>query len=348
MAAPHPPARPATKPRPRPATPADTAAPAGGGSVDCTAVKAALAKIIVSVQLLAQMRDPASVEGVQSKTIGNFDPDEFLAALHELHALDGQTSVMGDPKAAINAYEDAGAGRQGPVRHQARDPGRDRRVQHARRHDRGVPRPPGGDRRGDGQRPLLTPIPVDTGRMSGYTKDPRVDAYIDALPAWQQDICRRVRDLVHAADPEVQETIKRSVQPYFVLDGNICALLAAKDHVNVFLYDPIAPDPEGIVTAGHDNQTGRTVAYRQGEADQRTRPARDVPPDHRQQPRRRLAQAQGRLTGAGQPMRVTTARTPKMTTSTSAPTRTTDALDGPARRTMAAGSLKPARVLGTV
>ncbi len=102
--------------------------------------------------------------------------------------------------------------------------------------------------------------------MSGYTKDPRVDAYIDGLPDWQQDICRRVRDLVHGADPEVEETIKRSVQPYFVLNGNICALLAARDHVNVFLYDPIAPDPEGIVTAGHDNLTGRTVAYRKGES----------------------------------------------------------------------------------
>ena len=99
-----------------------------------------------------------------------------------------------------------------------------------------------------------------------YVKDPRVDTYIDALPAWQQEICRRVRDLVHEADPEVVETIKRTVQPYFVLDGNIAALLAAKDHVNVFLYDPIAPDPEGIVTAGHDNKTGRAVAYREGEA----------------------------------------------------------------------------------
>ena len=35
-----------------------------------------------------------------------------------------------------------------------------------------------------------------------YDREPRVDAYIDALPEWQQDICRRVRDLVHAADPE--------------------------------------------------------------------------------------------------------------------------------------------------
>ena len=77
-----------------------------------------------------------------------------------------------------------------------------------------------------------------------YTKDARVDAYIDPLPEWQQQICHRVRDLVHAADPAVEETIKRTVQPYFVLEGNICALIAAKGHVNVFLYDgAIVPDP---------------------------------------------------------------------------------------------------------
>ena len=99
-----------------------------------------------------------------------------------------------------------------------------------------------------------------------YVKDPRVDGWIDALPDWQQAICRRVRDLVHEADPEVEETIKRTVQPYFVLDGNVCAFLSAKDHVNVFLYDgAMVPDPEGIITAGHDNKTARTVAYRRGE-----------------------------------------------------------------------------------
>ena len=100
-----------------------------------------------------------------------------------------------------------------------------------------------------------------------YVKDPRVDAYIDVLPGWQQAICREVRDLVHAADPEVTETIKYTDRPYFVLDGNICALLAAKDHVNVFLYDgAIVPDPEGIITGGHENETARTVAVREGEA----------------------------------------------------------------------------------
>jgi len=100
-----------------------------------------------------------------------------------------------------------------------------------------------------------------------YATDPRVDAYIDGLPDWQQAICRRVRDLVHAADDAVTETIKFTNRPYFVLGGNICALLAAKDHVNIFLYDgAIVPDPEGIITSGHDNKTARTVAVRQGES----------------------------------------------------------------------------------
>ena len=99
-----------------------------------------------------------------------------------------------------------------------------------------------------------------------YTTDAGVDAYIEALPEWQQTICREVRDLVHAVDPEVVETTKRKGQPYFVLDGNICALLATRDHVNVFLYDgAIVPDPAGIITGGHDNLTARTVAIYEGE-----------------------------------------------------------------------------------
>jgi hypothetical protein len=101
--------------------------------------------------------------------------------------------------------------------------------------------------------------------MTTYQTDPRVDGYISSLPDWQQVICRRVRDLVHAADPEVLETIKRTNRPYFTLQGNICALLAAKDHINIFIYDPIAPDPESIINQGQDNLTARAIQVRQGE-----------------------------------------------------------------------------------
>jgi hypothetical protein len=107
---------------------------------------------------------------------------------------------------------------------------------------------------------------VERGDIVTDHRDARVDAYINALPEWQQDICSQVRELVHAADPDVRETIKRTVQPYFVLDGNICALLAARDHVNVFLYDGgIVPDPAGVITGGHDNKTARTISIREGD-----------------------------------------------------------------------------------
>ena len=102
--------------------------------------------------------------------------------------------------------------------------------------------------------------------MSNYAVDDRIDAYINGLPTWQRDICQNVRDLVHKADPGVTETIKRSFQPYFVLDGNICALLATKDHVNVFIYDPVAPDPENLINQGRGNKTARSIQIREGDA----------------------------------------------------------------------------------
>jgi hypothetical protein len=112
---------------------------------------------------------------------------------------------------------------------------------------RSEPRSAGPRRRG----PSVGPV---TGRV-----DPRVDDYIGRLPDWQQAICRQVRQLAHTADPQVEETIKRSVQPYFVAHGNIAALLAAKDHVNVFIYDPTVPDPHDIINLGRDNVAARGI-----------------------------------------------------------------------------------------
>ena len=90
--------------------------------------------------------------------------------------------------------------------------------------------------------------------------------YIQRLPDWQQRICQQLRDLIHAADPDVTETIKRSVQPYFVLQGNICANLAAKDHVNLSSTTAASsPTPQAIIISGQTNKTARTISYRQGD-----------------------------------------------------------------------------------
>ena len=49
-------------------------------------------------------------------------------------------------------------------------------------------------------------------------------------------------------------------------NGNVAAFLAARDHVNVFVYDGgIVPDPHGLITAGHDNKTARTIGFREAD-----------------------------------------------------------------------------------
>lgn len=101
--------------------------------------------------------------------------------------------------------------------------------------------------------------------MKFVHSDTRIDDYISTLPAWMQDICNRIRKLIHIAEPEILETIKRTNQPYFMLNGNVCALLGTKDHVNIFIYDPIAADPENIINQGHDNLTARAIQIYQGE-----------------------------------------------------------------------------------
>jgi hypothetical protein len=92
-----------------------------------------------------------------------------------------------------------------------------------------------------------------------------VDEYISSLQPWQQVVSKHVRELIHAAEPDIVEEIKFKNRPYFTLEGNVCALLGTKDHVNVFIYDPIAPDPSGIIKQGHDNTTARSIQLYEGD-----------------------------------------------------------------------------------
>jgi len=90
-------------------------------------------------------------------------------------------------------------------------------------------------------------------------KNSKVDLYIEGLEDWQQEICNAIRALIHEADPDIEEVIKFTNRPYFVHKGNVAALLAAKNHVNIFIYDPIAADPSGLINQGHENATARSI-----------------------------------------------------------------------------------------
>lgn len=60
-------------------------------------------------------------------------------------------------------------------------------------------------------------------------KDPRVDAYIAKSQPFAKPILEHLRNLVHKACPEVEETINRSF-PHFDYKGMMCSMAAFKQH----------------------------------------------------------------------------------------------------------------------
>ena len=62
------------------------------------------------------------------------------------------------------------------------------------------------------------------------TRDPRVDAYIAKSAEFARPILTHLRDVVHAACPDVVETMKWS-SPFFDYHGTLCNMSAFKAHV---------------------------------------------------------------------------------------------------------------------
>ncbi len=60
-------------------------------------------------------------------------------------------------------------------------------------------------------------------------KDPRVDAYIEKAQPFAQPILRHIRKVIHAACPDVEETVKWS-HPHFDYKGIFCGMSSFKEH----------------------------------------------------------------------------------------------------------------------
>jgi uncharacterized protein YdeI (YjbR/CyaY-like superfamily) len=59
--------------------------------------------------------------------------------------------------------------------------------------------------------------------------DPRIDAYIAKAPEFSQPILTYLRQVVHSACPQVEETMKWS-RPHFCYKGMLCGMSAFKAH----------------------------------------------------------------------------------------------------------------------
>lgn len=85
--------------------------------------------------------------------------------------------------------------------------------------------------------------------MSGY--EPRVDAYIAKSAEFAQPILKRLREVVHAACPDVEETLKWST-PHFVYRGDLCAMAAFRQHATFGFH-------KGSLVVGEDSRRGEAM-----------------------------------------------------------------------------------------
>lgn len=84
------------------------------------------------------------------------------------------------------------------------------------------------------------------------TIDPRIDAYIAASPEFARPILLHLRAIVHAACPDVEETIKWS-RPHFQYKGMLCQISAFKEHCVMGFWKGalLFPDMEEKESMGH-------------------------------------------------------------------------------------------------
>jgi hypothetical protein len=79
-------------------------------------------------------------------------------------------------------------------------------------------------------------------------KNPRVDAYMQALENPLKDLWEQIRESVLAVDPAMEEDIKWGA-PTFIYKGNLATFNPrAKKFVNLtFHTGALIPDPEGVL-----------------------------------------------------------------------------------------------------
>jgi uncharacterized protein YdeI (YjbR/CyaY-like superfamily) len=104
-------------------------------------------------------------------------------------------------------------------------------------------------------------------------KDKRINAYIDKAQPFAKPILKKLRELIHKGNPEVEETIKWGM-PFFDYKGPFCNFASFKEHATFgFWKYKLIKDPKGYL---------QDVANKGGDAMGnlgRITSLKDLPPD---------------------------------------------------------------------
>jgi hypothetical protein len=99
-----------------------------------------------------------------------------------------------------------------------------------------------------------------------------LDAKIKSSSDWRGGMLKRLRALIHAADPKVVETLKWAKVsnplgvPVWEHDGILCTGETYKDKVKLtFAAGAALPDPSGLFNSSLDGNVRRAVDFREGD-----------------------------------------------------------------------------------
>jgi hypothetical protein len=93
-----------------------------------------------------------------------------------------------------------------------------------------------------------------------------IDGRIEALRDWRGETLKRVRALIHEADPEVAETWKWRGVPVWEHGGIICTGETYKQVVKLtFARGASLPDPSGLFNSSLEGNVRRAIDIKEGE-----------------------------------------------------------------------------------
>lgn len=109
--------------------------------------------------------------------------------------------------------------------------------------------------------------------MSDESPSALIDAKIAALGDWRGAVLAKIRALIHAADPDVVETVKwrkpsnPAGVPVWEHAGILCTGEVYKGYVKLtFARGAALDDPAGLFNASLDGGTRRAIDIREGDA----------------------------------------------------------------------------------
>ena len=92
-----------------------------------------------------------------------------------------------------------------------------------------------------------------------------IDKYIDNTGDWRGEYLRKLRALIHEADPEIVESWKWDV-PVFAHGSMVCAISSFRTHAKINFFKGAALDDKlGLFNNGLDSKHQRSIDFFEGD-----------------------------------------------------------------------------------